>query len=46
MQDSVRTYVSKSNYSQIREIQGFPSSVTFNDALTELLKKFKKGVKF
>jgi len=45
MKNTIRPYVSLKNYAQIKKIQGYPDSLNFNDALSELLKKIKKGAK-
>ena len=38
----VRTSVKQSSYVKTRELVGYPKSATFDDALTELLRRYEK----
>lgn len=41
----VRTRVSEHNYSKTRKIVNFPESATFNDCLSELLRRHQEYLK-
>ena len=38
----IRSNITPSNYDAVRRLVNYPASVTFDDALTELIKKFKE----
>lgn len=41
----VRAQLTQSNYKNIKKLLKFPESASFNDSITELIKKFKESKK-
>ena len=42
MINGVRSNVTQENYDTVRKLANYPQSATFDDSLTELIRKFKE----
>lgn len=42
MIDGIRSNVTHENYNSVRKLANYPPSATFDDSLTELIRKFKE----